>query len=98
MLVEAGWWVQSKDKVNLSASLGVALREVHTESGTADYILFVNSKLVGVIEAKAEDSGYKLLQSQEQSARYAKAAIKIGKFYLKGEKPFGERSPEAPLH
>ena len=88
MLVEAGWWVQSKDKVNLSAGLGVALREVQTESGIADYILFVNSKAVGVIEAKAEDLGYKLLQVQEQSARYAKEAIKIGNFYLQGEKPF----------
>ena len=88
MLVAAGWLVQSKDKVNLSAGIGIALRETNTESGAADYILFVNSKAVGVIEAKAEDLGYKLLQVEEQSARYAKDAIKIGKFTLDSEKPF----------
>ncbi len=88
MLVDAGWLVQSKDKVNLSAGIGVALRETNTESGSADYILFVNSKAVGVIEAKAEDLGYKLLQVEEQSARYSKDAIKIGKFMLESEKPF----------
>lgn len=88
MLIEAGWLVQSKDKVNLSAGLGVALREVNTENGPADYILFVNSKAVGVIEAKTEDLGYKLLQVEEQSSRYSKDAIKIGKFTLDNEKPF----------
>ena len=88
MLKEAGWLVQSKDTVNLSAGIGVALRETNTESGSADYILFVNSKAVGVIEAKAEDLGYKLLQVEDQSARYAKDAIKIGKFILESEKPF----------
>ena len=88
MLIEAGWLVQSKDKVNLSAGIGIALREANTESGSADYILFVHSKAVGVIEAKAEDLGYKLLQVEEQSVRYSKDAIKIGKFMLESEKPF----------
>nr|BFF38443.1 hypothetical protein BACY1_02480 [Tenacibaculum mesophilum] len=88
MLVDTGWLVQSKDKINLSASIGVALRETNTESGSADYILFVNSKAVGVIEAKAEDLGYKLLQAEEQSARYSKDAIKIGKYMLESDKPF----------
>lgn len=88
MLELAGWLVQSKDKVNLTAGIGVALRETNTESGSADYILFVNSKAVGVIEAKAEDLGYKLLTVEDQSARYANDAIKIGKFSLSGEKPF----------
>lgn len=88
MLALAGWVVQSKDKVNLSAGIGVALRETNTESGSADYILFVNSKAVGVIEAKAEDLGYKLLQVEEQSKGYATDAIKIGKYTLESEKPF----------
>lgn len=88
MLVDAGWLVQSKDEVNLSAEKGVALRETNTESGSADYILFVNSKAVGVIEAKAEDLGFKLLQVEEQSVRYSKDAIKIGKFTLESKKPF----------
>lgn len=88
MLESAGWLVQSKDKVNLSAGMGVALRETNTESGSADYILFVNSKAVGVIEAKAEDLGYKLTQVEEQSRRYSFDAIKIGQYKLDNEKPF----------
>jgi len=88
MLELAGWLVQSKKKINLSAGIGVALRETNTVSGSADYILFVNAKPVGVIEAKAEEHGYKLLQVQEQSLRYAKDAIKIGKYSIEGDKPF----------
>jgi type I restriction enzyme R subunit len=88
MLTLAGWIVQSKESVNLSAGIGIALRETNTESGSADYILFVNSKAVGVIEAKAEALGYKLLQVEDQSARYSKDAIKIGKYTLDNEKPF----------
>jgi len=88
MLKLAGWIVQSKEKVNLSAGIGIALRETNTESGSADYILFVNSKAVGVIEAKAEDLGYKLSQVEDQSARYSKDAIKVGKYTLDNEKPF----------
>lgn len=88
MLQSAGWHVQSHNNLNLSAGIGVALRETNTESGSADYILFVNSKPVGVIEAKAEDKGYKLLQVEEQSTRYSNEAIKIGKYLIEGEKPF----------
>ena len=88
MLTNSGWLVQSKDEVNLSAGLGIALRETNTESGSADYILFINSKAVGVIEAKAEDLGFRLLQVEEQSKRYSKDAIKIGSFTLESEKPF----------
>ncbi len=88
MLELAGWLVQSKNKVNLSAGIGVALRETNTESGSADYILFVNSKAVGVIEAKKETEGHRLTVVEEQSLRYSKDAIKIGKFTLGSEKPF----------
>lgn len=88
MLVDAGWLVQSKDQVYLSAGIGVALREVNTDTGPADYILFVHSKAVGVVEAKAEDLGFKLTQVEDQSQRYSKSALKIGKFTLDNEKPF----------
>lgn len=88
MLVDAGWFVQSKDNVNLSANIGVALREVNTETGPADYILFVNAKAVGVVEAKAEDLGFKLTQVEEQSQRYSKSSLKIGPFTLDNDKPF----------
>lgn len=41
MLVDAGWAVQSKSKVDLSAANGVAIREYQTDVGPADYVLFV---------------------------------------------------------
>lgn len=63
MLVEAGWVVQSKKKVDLSASKGVAVREYQTDVGPADYVLFVDRKPVGVIEAKREEQGDKLSTS-----------------------------------
>ncbi len=88
MLGAAGWLVQAKDKVHLAAGIGVALRETNTESGSADYILFVNSKAVGVIEAKKEEDGHRLTVVEEQSKRYATEAIKIGQYTLESEKPF----------
>ena len=54
MLTGAGWAVQDPDKVNLSAGRGVAVREFILEPphGRADYLLFVDRKAVGVLEAK----------------------------------------------
>lgn len=52
MLIASGWIVQSKKDLNLNAGLGVAIREYQTNVGPADYVLFVNQKPVGIIEAK----------------------------------------------
>jgi type I restriction enzyme R subunit len=52
MLGDAGWIVQSKDNVNLSAGCGVAVREYQTDAGPDDYILFVERNPVGVEEIK----------------------------------------------
>ena len=51
-LQQAGWIVQDYKSINPSAGLGIAVREYPTESGSADYILFVDRKPLGVIEAK----------------------------------------------
>ncbi|MDG4833605.1 DEAD/DEAH box helicase family protein [Solwaraspora sp. WMMD1047] len=53
-LAAAGWAVQDERQVNLCAGPGVALREVGLAGGRADYLLYVDRKLVGVIEAKRE--------------------------------------------
>ena len=37
-----------------------------TDVGPADYVLFVDKKAVGVIEAKREDEGFKLTVVEEQ--------------------------------
>lgn len=44
MLRSAGWVVQDYRQVNLYASLGVAVRELPTEAGPADYVLFVDQR------------------------------------------------------
>src|SRR5215471_10452189 len=53
-LAEAGWLVQSREEMNRSAGLGVAVREFPTASGPVDYALFVGRTLCGVVEAKPE--------------------------------------------
>jgi len=75
-LNEAGWVVQSKKKVNLAANKGVAVREYLTDVGPADYVLFVDRKPVGIIEAKKEDEGHRLTVVEEQSKGYANAKLK----------------------
>ncbi|WP_164112010.1 MULTISPECIES: DEAD/DEAH box helicase family protein [Sphingobacterium] len=79
MLRQAGWAVQSKDKINFNAAKGVAVREYTTSVGPADYVLFVNQKPVGIIEAKKEYDGHRLTVAEEQSKGYAEAQLKFFK-------------------
>ena len=71
LLTQAGWAVQNTDSLNLYASSGVAMREFALESGhgSADYLLYVNQKAVGVIEAKPE--GHTLAGVEVQSEKYS---------------------------
>src|SRR5699024_1726510 len=69
LLAQAGWQVQDVNMMNLTAAQGVAVREVSTAVGRADYLLYVDRCLVGVIEAKRE--GADLTAAQAQAARYA---------------------------
>ncbi len=54
LLEKAGWEVQDYRDLNLGASLGVAVCEFPLKSGEADYLLFVDRKPVGVVEAKPQ--------------------------------------------
>ena len=67
----AGWDVQSKNDLNLGASLGVAVREfaLKDNQGFADYVLFVDRRAAGVIEAKK--AGQTLSHVESQSEAYA---------------------------
>lgn len=69
MLAAAGWLVQNDNDKNLFAGRGVAVREVTTAVGRADYLLYVDQRLVGVLEAKRE--GADLEAAMQQAARYA---------------------------
>ena len=52
LLEASGWRVQDRGAIHLSAGSGVAVRELPTASGEADYGLFLGQELVGVVEAK----------------------------------------------
>src|SRR5215216_516252 len=75
-LIACGWIIQNKNAINLAAGPGIAIREYQTDAGPADYILFVNKKPVGLIEAKREEEGVRLTMVEEQSAGYASAKLK----------------------
>ncbi|WP_298171384.1 hypothetical protein [Acidithiobacillus sp.] len=55
-LEQAGWVIQGMKQLNLAAGMGVAVREYPTDTGPADYMLFVNRNAVGVIEAKKDST------------------------------------------
>ncbi|MBL1215624.1 MAG: DEAD/DEAH box helicase family protein, partial [Ignavibacteriae bacterium] len=74
-LIAADWAIQSFNKFNPSSKLGIAVTEYPTQSGAADYILFVDRRPVGVIEAKAE--GKTLSQVHDQTERYATDKLKF---------------------
>ncbi len=70
-LARSGWSVQNHASINLYANTGVAVREfpLKTGHGTADYLLYVDQKAVGVVEAKAE--GSTLIGVELQSGKYS---------------------------
>ena len=68
MLELSGWTVQDYKDLNLGASLGVVIREFPLGQIYADYILFIDRKAAGVIEAKQE--GTTLSGVAEQSRSY----------------------------
>jgi len=71
LLTQAGWHVCDMAHANIHAARGVALREfpLNTGYGFADYLLYIDGKAAGVIEAKKE--GSTLSGVEVQSARYA---------------------------
>lgn len=75
-LIACGWIIQNYNKINLYAGAGVAIREYQTSVGPADYILFVDQKPVGVIEAKREEAGQVITVVHEQAAGYATSKLK----------------------
>ena len=52
------------------------MREFITDSGPVDYLLFVDRKPVGVVEAKKAEEGHNMTVHEAQSKRYAASGIK----------------------
>ena len=86
MLVACGWVVQDYKQFNPGAGRGIALREVPLKSGTCDYLLLVDRKAVGVIEAKK--AGTLLSGVAEQSGHYAANLPPLIQTDAKGHLPF----------
>ena len=76
-LLACGWIIQDKKKINLAAGVGIAVREYQTDIGPADYVLFIDKKAVGIIEAKREEEGVRLSMVEEQSVQYANAKLRL---------------------
>ena len=70
-LEQAGWRVQDYKSANLRAGRGVVLRNFPLESGHgfADYLLYLDGKAAGVVEAKKE--GFPLIGVEIQSVKYS---------------------------
>jgi type I restriction enzyme R subunit len=95
MLVASGWSVQSAGAVNLAASRGVAVREfvMKKPHGRTDYLLFVDQRPVGVVEAKKE--GETLTGVEWQSAKYVDGLPEGLEPAVEGALPFAYESTGA---
>ncbi|MBM2813805.1 MAG: type restriction protein res subunit [Ignavibacteria bacterium] len=93
-LTQCCWIIQDYKQVNLSVGPGIAVREFPTDSGEADYMLFIEGKPIGVIEAKPE--GTILTTVHDQSFRYATDKIK---WFINSEPlPFVYESTGIEIH
>jgi type I restriction enzyme R subunit len=92
MLAKAGWEVQSAGLANLGAARGVAIREyiLTPPHGRADYLLFVDQRAVGVLEAKKE--GETLTGVAWQTAKYLDGLPDEIPTALEGALPFAYQS------
>src|SRR5437773_11161697 len=76
LLETCSWTLQTRSTINLDAARGVAIREALLKGGDeADYLLFVDGKAIGTVEAKPE--GFTLTGVEEQSGKYGKGLLDI---------------------
>ncbi|MGC4853817.1 type I restriction endonuclease [Micromonospora sp. DT4] len=86
----AGWTVQDESQINLYAGTGVAVREVTLATGRADYLLYVNQRLVGVIEAKREGTAPRGVEAQlDRYLNGLTAEQKLAAWHRDDPLPFG---------
>jgi type I restriction enzyme R subunit len=69
-LAEAGWTLQDRDDMNLTAASDIAVREfkLDRDHGYVDYMLFLDRHAVGVCEAKP--AGTPLIGVEHQVKKY----------------------------
>jgi type I restriction enzyme, R subunit len=70
-LTQSGWKVQHYRQMNIHVARGVAVGYFRlTNDEEADYLLYVDGKVIGVVEAKPE--GFTLKGVEIQSDKYTK--------------------------
>lgn len=70
-----GWLVLDHKAMNIMAGPGVAVREFPLKAGPADYLLYADGKVIGVLEAKPE--GHTLKGVEIPSSKYTPMASRI---------------------
>src|SRR5947208_7268578 len=76
LLNECSWILQNRSTINLSAGQGIAIREaLLKDRDEVDYLLFVDGKAIGTVEAKPE--GFTLTGVEEQSGKYGKNLLDV---------------------
>jgi type I site-specific restriction endonuclease len=76
LLKQCGWIIQKRSEINVSAGRGIAITEGLLKGGDeADYLLFVDGKAIGTVEAKPE--GFTSTGVEEQSGKYGKGLLDI---------------------
>src|SRR5882724_4780375 len=76
LLADCGWVLQNRSTINLSADRGIAIREaLLKDRDEVDYLLFVDGKAIGTVEAKPE--GRTLTGVEEQSGKYGKNLLDV---------------------
>ena len=83
LLGQAGWAVQDMAALNVHAARGVAVREFQLRlgHGTADYLLYVDGRAAGVVEAKPE--GHTMTGVEVQSGKYGAGLPDNLPYYLR---------------
>jgi type I restriction enzyme R subunit len=96
-LAAAGWLVQDYRSMNLRAARGVAVRELPTAAGPADYVLFVDRQAIGVIEAKKV--GTPLTGVEPQTRKYRQSPKdELPAVLVDGALPIGYESTGAETY
>ena len=73
-LEQAGWIVQDYREMYITAGLGVAIREFALLTGSADYPLYIDGQIAGVIEAKPEGHTQTVVEMQSRRSGCAGCA------------------------
>lgn len=90
-LTDCGWIIQNNSSINFHAAIGITVREYSADVGPADYVLFIDKKPAGIIEAKRAEEGVHFTIHREQSHTLVLPALKclnndrLPFVYIKGQ-------------